>query len=145
VSVGIAAGKSVLVVEDDEGSRMIITKALERQGFQVTLAGDGYDGLHRLETLKPDLIISDLMMPRLDGLAFVRALKERGETKEIPVIIVTARSDTRSMVEGIAAGARFYLTKPFLMRDLVQHVLEALGLASPEAGTGQRAASSSGG
>jgi DNA-binding response OmpR family regulator len=122
----IGEGKSILVIEDDPSVQTLVRKALGMYGFTVTLADDGLDGLMKLEKLRPDLIIADMMMPRLDGMAFVKAIKGRGETRSIPVIFLTAKSDPKSMIEGINVGARYYVTKPFQIEDLVSKVQKAL-------------------
>ncbi len=125
----IGHGKLILVIEDDVAVQTLLRKALALHGFGVALADDGLDGLMKLETIHPDLIIADMMMPRLDGMTFVKAIKGRGETKAIPVIFLTAKSDPKSMIEGINVGARFYVTKPFQIDDLVGKVQKALKMA----------------
>ena len=88
----------------------------------MTIAGDGLDGLMKLESMKPDLIICDVMMPNLDGMGFVKAIKGHNQTQKIPVIFLTAKTDPRSMIDGINVGARFYVTKPFQIDDLLGKV-----------------------
>jgi DNA-binding response OmpR family regulator len=122
----IGDGKIILVIEDDPSVQTLVQKALGLYGFRVHLANDGLDGLMKLETIRPDLIIADMMMPRLDGMSFVKAIKGRTETRSIPVIFLTAKSDSRSMIDGINVGARFYVTKPFQIEDLVGKVQKAL-------------------
>lgn len=125
----IGEGKTILVIEDDPSVQTLVRKALGMYGFAVTVADDGLDGLMKLESMKPDLIIADMMMPRLDGMTFVKAIKGHRETKQIPVIFLTAKSDPKSMIEGINVGARFYVTKPFQIDDLVSKVQKALKVA----------------
>ena len=122
----IGEGKTILVIEDDPAVQTLVRKALGMYGFAVQVADDGLDGLMKLEAMKPDLIIIDMMMPRLDGMTFVKAIKGRGETRGIPVIFLTAKSDPKSMIEGINVGARFYVTKPFQIDDLIGKVQKAL-------------------
>jgi DNA-binding response OmpR family regulator len=119
-------GREVLILEDDPAVRALLEKQLAARGFRVTVASDGLDGLEQLKTTHPDLVVCDLMMPKLDGLSFVRALKSQPTTQHIPVIFLTARTDTRSMVEGINLGASFYLTKPFQLEDLLARIRRAL-------------------
>ncbi len=116
----------ILVIEDDPSVQMLLKKQLAANGFSVTVATDGLDGLMKLETLRPDLMICDVMMPNLDGLEFAKAIKSHDQTKGIPIIFLTAKSDPRSMIEGINVGARFYVTKPFQIEDLVTKVQKAL-------------------
>ncbi len=120
-------GKKVLVLEDEPAVQTLIFKQLTSQGFEVTVAGDGLDGLVKLESVKPDLIICDVMMPNLDGIEFVKAIKSHGDTQKIPVIFLTAKTDPRSMIDGINVGARFYVTKPFQLDDLLAKIQRALG------------------
>lgn len=120
------AGRHILVLEDEPAVQTLLRKQLTAHNFQVTIAGDGLDGLMKLETLKPDLIICDVMMPNLDGIEFVKAVKSHTETTKIPVIFLTAKTDPRSMIDGINVGARFYVTKPFAIDDLLSKVQRAL-------------------
>jgi two-component system, chemotaxis family, chemotaxis protein CheY len=122
----IGEGKTILVLEDDPAVQTLVRKALGMHGFTVAVADDGLDGLMKLESLVPDLIIADMMMPRLDGMSFVKAIKARADTRTIPVIFLTAKSDPKSMIEGINVGARFYVTKPFQIDDLISKVQKAI-------------------
>ena len=125
----VSSGKPqthILVVEDEPAVQTLLKKQLTSHGFTVTVASDGLDGLMKLEQMKPDLIICDVMMPNLDGIEFVKAVKSHGDTQRIPVIFLTAKTDPRSMIEGINVGARFYVTKPFQIDDLLAKVRRAL-------------------
>ena len=99
-----------------------MTKQLEANGFSVMTANNGLDGLMVLEKDKPDAIVCDVSMPELDGLEFVKGIKSREETRHIPVIFVTGNQDPGQMVNGINVGARYYLTKPFDMNELIWKV-----------------------
>jgi DNA-binding response OmpR family regulator len=121
------AGRKVLVLEDEPAVQTLISKQLTAHNFKVTVASDGLDGLMKLEGLKPDLIICDVMMPNLDGMEFVKAIKANDGTQRIPVIFLTAKTDPRSMIDGINVGARFYVTKPFQLDDLLTKIQRALG------------------
>ena len=116
----------VLVVEDDPGTQSLLRKQLESSGFAVTVAKNGLDGLMKLEAGAPDVIVCDMNMPELDGIGFVRAIKAMNETRKIPVIFLTASNDPRHMVDGINVGARFYLTKPFEMNELIAKIRRVL-------------------
>lgn len=122
----LVQSSSILVIEDDPSVRTLVQKSLSSKGYEVHLAEDGLSGLTRLEELKPDLIIVDIMMPRLDGMTFVQAIKGYETTKSIPVIFLTAKSDPKSMIDGINLGARFYMTKPFQLDELLTKVRKAL-------------------
>jgi DNA-binding response OmpR family regulator len=119
-------GAHILVLEDDPSVQTLLRKQLVAHGFKVSLATDGLDGLMKLETLSPDLMICDVMMPNLDGVEFVKAIKGNTLTQKIPVIFLTAKTDPRSMIEGINVGARFYVTKPFQIDDLLSKIRRAL-------------------
>jgi two-component system, chemotaxis family, chemotaxis protein CheY len=116
----------VLVVEDDPGTQTLLRKQLTAKGFEVRIAANGLDGLMQLEQATPDLIICDVHMPELDGIGFVRAIKAKIETRKIPVIFLTASNDPRHMVDGINVGARFYLTKPFELNELLWKINRVL-------------------
>jgi two-component system, chemotaxis family, chemotaxis protein CheY len=128
--VHVAAGANnpirVLVVEDDAGTQTLLRKQLTAKGFEVRIAANGLDGLMQLEQAVPDLIICDVNMPELDGIGFVRAIKAKIETRKIPVIFLTASNDPRHMVDGINVGARFYLTKPFELNELLWKINRVL-------------------
>ena len=117
----------VLVLEDDAAVRSLLEKLLTHDGYQVTTAADGLEGLMQLEMDKPDLVLCDVMMPNLDGLSFTRAIKKNPNTQKLPVVFLTAKGDTGTMAAGISAGAKFYLTKPFNHAELLSKVKKALG------------------
>lgn len=120
------SAQRILVIEDDPSVRTLLAKSLEARGFDVDTAGDGLEGLTRVEERRPDLIIVDIMMPRLDGMTFVKAIKGHSETRPIPVIFLTAKSDPRSTIDGINVGARFYISKPFQIDELMAKVDKAM-------------------
>jgi len=112
----------ILVVEDDPDIQRLVTAVLAKE-YEVQSAEDGLAALMAIEQgFKPDMVVVDIMMPRLDGLSFVKALKGHPATAGIPVMFLTAKSAPRDVVEGINLGARYYLTKPFRVDDLVQKV-----------------------
>ncbi|WP_020597956.1 hybrid sensor histidine kinase/response regulator transcription factor [Spirosoma panaciterrae] len=120
-----SSGKTVLIVEDNDDLRLYIRQVLE-QTYTVLEAVDGQDGLTRaLETL-PDLVICDLMMPRLDGYGFCQQLKTQEATSHIPVVMLTAKADMESRLEGLTIGADDYLTKPFDRQELLLRVRNRL-------------------
>ncbi|MEM6296422.1 MAG: response regulator [Myxococcota bacterium] len=120
------ANETILVIEDDPSVRTLLSKSLRAKGYNVETSEDGLAGLTRLEALRPDLIIVDIMMPRLDGMTFVRAIKGHEQTNPIPVIFLTAKNDPKTMIQGINLGARFYVTKPFQVDELLAKVEKAL-------------------
>ncbi len=123
----------ILVVEDEPALRQLLEAALGKAGYRVSLAVDGLDALVQIDRAEPkhDLLLVDLMMPELDGLSLVKALKTRRETKGIPVVIVTAKTDSRSIADGITAGAKYYVTKPFVIDDLLAKVRRVVAPVVP--------------
>ncbi len=118
--------KTIMVVEDDEQVRSILVKLVQKNGYLARTAGDGLEALQVLEELKPDLMIVDIMMPRLDGFDFVKAARFMKENRSIPIIFLTAKNDAKSMIEGINLGAKFFLTKPFQVPEVVSKIRKAL-------------------
>lgn len=110
----------VLIVEDDETMLKGLRDAFEHNGFSVLTAKDGESGLQISETGEPDIIILDVMLPRIDGFDVCRTLRKRGVT--IPIIMLTARSEEIDKVVGLEIGADDYVTKPFSTRELLARV-----------------------
>ncbi len=106
----------VLVVEDDLGLAQMLVEGLKHEGWQVDWAKDGYTALRFLMEKDYDLVLLDVMLPKLDG---IRVCQRIRETKEIPVIMLTAKSQVEDKVEGLSAGADDYITKPFSFKELV--------------------------
>lgn len=116
----------ILVVEDDADLRHMIKTMLTATG-EVTTACDGTEALALLNGgLDPDVIVSDMMMPRMDGLQLVTEIRANPKFTNIPVIVLTAKGTPRDVISGINAGARHYLTKPFKASDLIDKVTKSL-------------------
>ena len=113
----------ILVIEDDPGIAHIVGLYLERDGHRVTAAGDGISGLQVARDLDPDLIVLDLMLPRLDGMAVCRTLREESD---VPIIMATARVDEADRLAGLDLGADDYILKPFSPRELAARVRAVL-------------------
>lgn len=113
---------SVLVVDDDETNRAICKACLLRAGYQVREAADGCEALAQVGEEPPDLVIMDVMMPNMDGLECTRALRANPETRDIPIIIVSALSRTEDILAGLEAGADEYLSKPIRSSELILRV-----------------------
>lgn len=107
----------VLLVEDEQTLAMIIKDTLEEQDFIITTAGDGEEGLRKFFEQKPDVLVADVMMPRMDGFEMVRHIRQ--SDKATPVLFLTARSAINDVVKGFELGANDYLKKPFGMQELI--------------------------
>ncbi|MEM6286818.1 MAG: response regulator transcription factor [Bacteroidota bacterium] len=113
---------TVLVVDEEPDLVELIEYALETAGFRVLTAADGVEGLATAEAEKPDLIVVDIMMPRMDGIALTERLRERAALRLTPILMLTARSEERDEILGLEAGADDYLPKPVSPRRLVSRV-----------------------
>jgi DNA-binding response OmpR family regulator len=121
-----ASAKKILVVDDDPVLLQMIRRILSEVG-DVKCAGDGMDALSIIQAgYLPDIVITDVMMPRVDGLKLCSQLKQMPQTADIPVIMLTAKGHTRDVVAGINAGVRHYVTKPFKTAELVAKVKKTL-------------------
>ena len=107
---------SVLIVEDDRNIAELLQLYLEKEGYTVTLAADGGQGLTAFRAIRPDLVLLDVMMPIMDGWAVCRAIRAESKT---PIIMLTAKSETDDKVTGLKSGADDYITKPFEMREVL--------------------------
>ncbi len=106
----------ILVVDDDQAVRDSLARSLRYSGYEVTTANDGVDALARLSSLRPDAVIMDVMMPRLDGLEATRSLRASGN--DVPILVLTARDAVGDRVDGLDAGADDYMAKPFSFDEL---------------------------
>ena len=110
---------SILVVEDDRNIAELLQMYLEKEGYAVTVAADGGQGLSKFRAIKPDLVLLDVMMPVMDGWAVCKAIRAEGKT---PVIMLTAKSETDDKVTGLKTGADDYITKPFEMKEVLARI-----------------------
>ncbi len=113
---------TVLIVEDEADVVDLLRYNLNKAGFSVLIANDGIQGLEMAKANRPDVIVLDLMLPGLDGKSVCKSLKKDPETESIPVLMLTAKSDTADRVQGLEIGADDYVTKPFSPRELVLRV-----------------------
>lgn len=124
----------ILVVEDEEILLTALQEELRQGGYTVDGAVDGEDGLVKIKAFKPDLVLLDLVMPKMDGMAVLRKLKESPETAELPVVILTNLSDYERISEALSLGAKDYLVKAnYSLADLMDKVKAVLarGKTSP--------------
>ncbi|NDV59762.1 response regulator transcription factor [Bacteroides sp. 519] len=118
---------NVLLVEDEQTLAMIIKDTLEESNFNIHLAADGEEGLRLFFDIRPDVLVADVMMPRMDGFEMVRRIRQIN--KQTPVLFLTARSAINDVVEGFELGANDYLKKPFGMQELIVRIKALLGKA----------------
>jgi CheY-like chemotaxis protein len=119
--------RRILVIEDNAAVREEIADILMLEGFDVTGAEDGQAGLERAQATQPDLIICDVMMPRLDGYGTLQALRRDAATHSIPFVFLTAKALEDDIQKGLELGANGYLAKPFRIDDLLRVVTTSLG------------------
>ena len=131
------SAKQILVVEDERPIREMIAFGLRRAGFEVREAADAKSGRAEVANKLPDLLLVDWMLPDTSGLEFTRALKRDRETRELPVIMLTARAEEGDKVAGLEGGADDYITKPFSPRELLARINAVLRRAMP-AESGER-------
>ena len=110
---------SVLIVEDDRNIAELLQMYLEKEGYAVTVAADGGQGLTKFRSIKPDLVLLDVMMPVMDGWSVCRAIRAESQT---PIIMLTAKSETEDKITGLRSGADDYITKPFEMREVLARI-----------------------
>jgi signal transduction histidine kinase len=125
-----AGSQRVLIADDNIDMRTYLQKLMQTAGFQVEAVGDGEQALRSARERKPDLVLSDVMMPRMDGFELLAALRGDSELRDVPVLLLSARAGEEAKVEGFAAGANDYLVKPFSARELVARVRANLDLAT---------------
>jgi two-component system phosphate regulon response regulator PhoB len=116
------AGTRILIIEDERPLTDVLDYNLRREGYEITLAHDGQEGLRKAQTLLPDLIILDLMLPVMGGLDVCRELRAGERTRDIPIIILTAKAEETDQIVGFSLGADDYVTKPFSVKVLLQRI-----------------------
>ena len=124
-----AARPRVLVVDDDQAVRESLRRSLEFNGYEVAMAADGAQALAGVGTSNPDVVIMDVMMPKLDGIEATKALRAAGN--DVPILVLTARDAVGDRVEGLDAGADDYLTKPFALAELLARLRALLRRVVP--------------
>ncbi len=122
---------SVLIVEDDKNIAELLHLYLEKEGYAVTIASDGAQGLSKFHAIKPDIVLLDIMMPVMDGWAVCKAIRSESQT---PIIMLTAKSQTEDKVTGLKSGADDYITKPFEMKEVLARIEAVLRRSSGQTG-----------
>jgi two-component system phosphate regulon response regulator PhoB len=122
---------SILVVEDEDALSTLLSYNLEKEGYKVCVAADGEDGLMQVDEAQPDLIVLDWMLPKVSGIEVCRRLRSRPETRNIPIIMLTARGEESDRIRGLDTGADDYVTKPFSMTELTARIRAVLRRIRP--------------
>jgi len=131
----------ILVMEDEDALATLLQYNLEKEGYDVVIAADGEEGLVQVDERQPDLVLLDWMLPKVSGIEVCRRLRGRAETRNLPIIMLTARGEETDRVRGLDTGADDYLTKPFSMVELIARIRAVLrrirpGLADDRVGHG---------
>jgi two-component system, OmpR family, phosphate regulon response regulator PhoB len=121
----------VLIVEDEPAQREVLSYNLEAEGFRVTTAGNGEDGLMMVQEDPPDVMVLDWMLPSVSGIEVCRQLKARAETRDMPIIMLSARSEEVDKVRGLETGADDYVVKPYAVSELLARVRTQLRRVRP--------------
>ena len=114
--------KTILIVEDEPDTALALKDRLEMEGYRAVTAADGVEALEKLKESKPSLILSDIMMPRMNGYQLCRKIKNEAESSKIPVILLTAKGQESDKYWGDESGCNGYITKPFEMDELLNKV-----------------------
>jgi DNA-binding response OmpR family regulator len=123
--------RHILAVDDDDSICRVLELSLTRAGYRVTTARDGEEALEKVQADRPDLILLDIIMPRMDGFAVLRRLKDDPGTAAIPVLMLTAKGDDTSIIQGWESGVCCYVPKPFDLAELVILVRRFLEETAP--------------
>ena len=123
----------ILIVEDSRTQAERLSHTLEKAGDRVRIAGNGAEALESTRKIRPHLIISDVVMPVMDGYTMCRAIKDDGKLRDIPVILLTSLSDTQDVILGVEAGVDYYVTKPYQVEALLSKIQSVLA-SSPSPG-----------
>jgi len=122
--------KQLLLIDDDPNLILLVKDYLEFRGYAVNTAGNGREALDLLDAITPDMIICDVMMPEMDGYAFVKQVRENPDTEWIPILFLSAKGQSQDRVKGLNTGADVYMVKPFEPEELVAQVESSLKQAS---------------
>ena len=114
--------KRVMIVEDEVETRQFLAKSFARQKYDVVEAGNGVEALEKVKEQRPDVILLDVNMPKMNGFDFLKVLKADPTTKDVPVIMLTIRKEQKDLDKGISLGVDFYLPKPFSFENVTEFV-----------------------
>ncbi|MBN9388512.1 MAG: response regulator [Chloroflexi bacterium] len=130
-ATGEVTGRKVLVIDDEPGIIEIVEANLEGDGFEVISASNGKEGLEKIKSEQPELVVLDVMMPEMDGWEVLRSLEKDENTAGLPVIMLTAKAADEDYIYGLEEGAVEYITKPFLPQELVNRIKITLMVLNP--------------
>jgi two-component system phosphate regulon response regulator PhoB len=121
----------VLVVEDEDALATLLQYNLDKEGYEVTVAGDGEEALILVDERLPDLVVLDWMLPKVSGIEVCRRLRSRAETRNVPIVLLTARGEESDRIRGLDTGADDYVVKPFSMTELTARIRAVLRRIRP--------------
>lgn len=121
----------VLVMEDEDALATLLSYNLEKEGYRVVVASDGEEGMLQIDERLPDLVLLDWMLPKLSGIEVCRRIRGKSETRNLPIIMLTARGEESDRIRGLDTGADDYLTKPFSMTELTARIRAVLRRIRP--------------
>ena len=121
----------ILVMEDEDALATLLSYNLEKEGYHVVVASDGEEGMLQIDERLPDLVLLDWMLPKLSGIEVCRRIRGRSETRNLPIIMLTARGEESDRIRGLDTGADDYLTKPFSMTELTARIRAVLRRIRP--------------
>ncbi|QBX38203.1 phosphate regulon transcriptional regulatory protein PhoB [Brevundimonas sp. S30B] len=121
----------ILVMEDEDALSTLLQYNLEKEGYDVAVAADGEEGLVQIDERLPDLVLLDWMLPKVSGIEICRRIRGRAETRNLPIIMLTARGEETDRVRGLDTGADDYMTKPFAMTELTARIRAVLRRIRP--------------
>ena len=121
----------VLVMEDEDALATLLSYNLEKEGYRVVVAADGEEGMLQIEERLPDLVLLDWMLPKLSGIEVCRRIRGKSETRNMPIIMLTARGEESDRIRGLDTGADDYMTKPFSMTELIARIRAVLRRIRP--------------
>ena len=130
-ATGETTGRKVLVIDDEPGIIEIVEANLEGDGFEVLSASNGKEGLEKIKSEAPELVVLDVMMPEMDGWEVLRSIEQDSATAGLPVIMLTAKAADEDYIYGLEEGAVEYITKPFLPQELVNRIKITLMVLNP--------------
>ncbi|MBX3647548.1 MAG: two-component system response regulator [Betaproteobacteria bacterium HGW-Betaproteobacteria-14] len=121
--------KRILIVDDEPNIVVSLEFLMKREGFEVVVAGDGEAALQAMEQLKPDLVLLDIMLPKMNGFEVCQTIRSRPEWQSVKIVMLTAKGRDTEVAKGTALGADAYMTKPFSTKDLIEQVRQLLEVA----------------